>query len=263
MDLQLEGNAGIITASSSGLGKSSATELAREGVNVIINGRNEDKLADAADEIRNHSDSEVVPVQGDIKKREVTENIVETAIDKFGRLDHLVTSAGGPPSGKTLETTDKDWHESFNLLVMSVFRLVKKAAPYILKDGGGTIVNITSISVKEALDSLVLSNSIRMSVIGLAKTLSRELAPKVRVNSVLPGPHRTPRIDGLIDQALEREEFDSRSQALEKWSEDIPLNRIGDPAKLGRLVAFLSSPQSGFINGSAITIDGGSSRSNL
>ncbi len=255
-------NVALVTASSSGLGKGSVRALAAEGVNVIINGRDEEKLAAVARELSEETGAKVLPVQGDIKERETMAKLVDTAVDKFGKLDHIVTSAGGPASGSTLETSEKDWYDGFDMMVMSVFRLVKKAAPY-LRDGGGTIVNITSRSVKEALDSLVLSNSIRMSVIGLEKTLSRELAPEVRVNSVLPGPHHTPRIDGLIEQSLERGEFEDRQAALESWTGNVPLGRIGDPDKLGSLVAFLSSEKASFINGAAIPIDGGSSRSNL
>lgn len=263
MDLQLKGNVAIITASSSGLGNASAKALAEEGVKVVVNGRDKEKLSAAAEEIRETTGSKVLSVPGDIKKRETLEEIVDKTLDRFGAIDHLVTSAGGPPSGETLNTSEEDWYEGFDLLVMSVFRLVKKAVPSLEKGGGGTIVNITSRSVKEALDSLVLSNSIRMSVIGLEKTLSRELAPEIRVNSVLPGPHHTSRIDGLIEQAMERGEIDSRQQGIEEWSESVPLERLGNPEKLGSLVAFLSSPRASFINGAAIPVDGGSSRSNL
>ncbi|MFB6214362.1 MAG: SDR family oxidoreductase [Candidatus Bipolaricaulia bacterium] len=263
MDLQLKGNVAIITASSSGLGRASAEALASEGARVVVNGRDKEKLSATAEEIRESTGSKVLSVPGDIKERETLEELVDRTLDRFGALDHLVTSAGGPPSRKALDTSDEDWYEGFDLLVMSVFRLVKKAAPFLRKGEGGTIVNITSRSVKEALDSLVLSNSIRMSVIGLEKTLSRELAPEIRANSVLPGPHHTSRIDGLIERAMERGEIGSRQQGIEEWSESVPLGKLGNPEKLGSLVAFLSSPRASFINGAAIPVDGGSSRSNL
>jgi len=262
MELDLNGNVAIITASSSGLGKASALALASEGVNVVVNGRNEERLLKTAKEIKRATQASVATLQGDIKKKRTLESMVERALEEYGRLDHVVTSAGGPPSGKAMETSESDWYESFELLVMSVFRLVKEAEPY-LKQGGGTIVNITSRSVKEALDSLVLSNSVRMSVIGLEKTLSRELAPEIRVNSVLPGPHKTSRIENLVKQALERGEIDSREEGLEKWSQGVPMEKLGDPENLGHLVAFLSSSKAEFINGAAIPIDGGSSRSSL
>ncbi|MEM4780643.1 MAG: SDR family oxidoreductase, partial [Halalkalicoccus sp.] len=187
---------------------------------------------------------------------------VDTPVSEFGGLDHLVTSAGGPPSGPFLGTEEEDWYHAYDLLVMSVVRLVKEAAPH-LQEGGGTIVTITSRSVKEAIDSLVLSNSVRMSVIGLEKTLSQELAPEVRANAVLPGPHETARIRELVDQAVERGDYDSYEEGLADWSDGIPLERIGDPIELGDTVAFLSSPLSGFVNGVAVPIDGGAGASNL
>ncbi|MDY7081132.1 MAG: SDR family oxidoreductase, partial [Halobacteria archaeon] len=131
------------------------------------------------------------------------------------------------------------------------------------EDEGGTVVNITSRSVKEAIDALVLSNSVRMSVIGLEKTLSKELAPEVRVNAVLPGPHETSRIQELVEQGVERGDFESYEDGLKEWSEGIPLERIGDPMELGNTVAFLSSEKASYINGVAVPVDGGAGESNL
>jgi len=262
MDLEIEGDAALVTASSSGLGKASATALAREGADVVINGRDEERLEAAADEVRESATGEVVTQPGDLTDPDDTAAMVEATVEAFGGLDHLVTSAGGPPSGPFLETTDEDWYDAYDLLVMSVVRLAREAEPH-LRDGGGTIVNITSRSVKEAIDSLVLSNSVRMSVIGLEKTLSEEFAPDVRCNAVLPGTHETPRIEDLVEQAVERGEHDSYEEGLEAWGEGIPVGRIGDPMELGDTVAFLSSPRAGFINGQAIVIDGGDGASNL
>lgn len=262
MDLQIEGNAALVTASSSGLGKASAKALAREGANVVINGRDEEQLNEAQDEIEEVATGEVVAQPGDLTDAGDIETLVETTVEEFGGIDHLVTSAGGPPSGPFLETEEEDWYHAYDLLVMSVVRLVKEAAPH-LEDGGGTIVTITSRSVKEAIDSLVLSNSVRMSVIGLEKTLSQELAPEVRANAVLPGPHETARIQELVDQAVERGDYDSYEEGLADWSDGIPLERIGDPIELGDTVAYLSSPLSGFVNGVSVPIDGGAGSSNL
>jgi 3-oxoacyl-[acyl-carrier protein] reductase len=263
MDLELNGDTALVTASSSGLGKASATALAREGVNVVINGRDENRLAEASDEISDVATGDVLTRQGDLTVKADIEAMVDAAVSEFGGLDHLVTSAGGPPSGAFLETTDEDWYEAFDLLVMSVVRLVREAEPHLSEHGGGTITNITSRSVKEALDSLVLSNSVRMSVIGLEKTLSRELAPEVRVNAVLPGSHETSRIENLVDSAVERGEFDSYEEGMEVRGESIPVGRIGDPMELGDTVAYLCSDRAGYINGQSIVIDGGSGNSNL
>lgn len=263
MDLDISGNAALVAASSSGLGKASAKALAREGVNVLINGRNEDRLQEAAREIASVATGEVVAQPGDLTDPEAIEQLVDTTVAEFGGLDHLVTSAGGPPSGPFLETTDEDWYDAYDLLVMSVVRLVRACEEPLRADGGGTIVTITSRSVKEALDALVLSNSVRMSVIGLEKTLSKEFAPEVRANAVLPGAHETARIRELIEQAMERGEYDSYEEGLADWGAGNPLERIGDPMELGNTVAFLCSPASGYINGAAIPIDGGSGASNL
>jgi 3-oxoacyl-[acyl-carrier protein] reductase len=263
MDLELAGDAALVTASSSGLGKASATALAREGADVVINGRDEDRLAGAKAEIEEVAAGDVVAAPGDLTVKSDIEALVETAVDEFGGLDHLVTSAGGPPSGAFLDTTDEDWYEAYDLLVMSVVRAVREAEPHLRAGDGGTIVNITSRSVKEAIDSLVLSNSVRMSVIGLEKTLSREFAPDVRVNAVLPGAHETARIENLVEAAVERGEYGSYEEGMEERGSGNPLGRIGDPIELGDTVAYLCSDRAGYINGQAVVIDGGSGGSNL
>ncbi|RQG93385.1 SDR family oxidoreductase [Natrarchaeobius chitinivorans] len=262
MDLGIDGNAALVTASSSGLGKAAATALAREGANVVVNGRDEDRLAAAKADIEKVATGEVLALQGDITEADDVERLVETTVDEFGGLDHLVTSAGGPPSGPFLETDDEDWYDAYDLLVMSVVRLAREAEPHLREGDGGSIVTITSLSVKEAVDSLVLSNSVRMGVIGLEKTISREFAPDVRANAVLPGSHETSRISELVDQAVDRGEYDSYEAGLEDWV-DNPLGRIGDPMELGNTVAFLCSPAAGFVNGESVVVDGGAAGSNL
>jgi 3-oxoacyl-[acyl-carrier protein] reductase len=263
MDFDLDGDAALVTASSSGLGNAAATALAREGANVALNGRDADRLDEAAEALREEATGEVIGLEGDLTDAADVERLVEGTVEAFGGLDHLVTSAGGPPSGPFLETTDEDWYDAYDLLVMSVVRAVREAAPHLREGDGGSIVNITSRSVKEAIDSLVLSNSVRMGVIGLEKTLSRELAPEVRCNAVLPGPHETSRIRDLIEQGVERGEYDSYDEGLAARGEANPLKRIGDPMELGNTVAFLCSPRSGYINGQSVVIDGGLGRSNL
>jgi len=262
MRLDIEENSALVLASSSGLGKASARALAEEGVHVTINGRDEAKLKRSVEELNSRSKGEVQGIVGDITKEEDIRRLVEKTVKNQDGLDHLVTCAGGPPSKAFIDTDDRDWYGSFDLLVMSVVRSVRESVEY-LKKGEGTIVNITSMSVKEAIPNLVLSNSVRMSVIGLMKTLSKELGPEIRANSVLPGPHKTGRIKDLIEEELERGNIRSYDEGLERWTEDIPLNRLGKPSELGELVAFLSSPKSNFIDGAAIPIDGGGSSSNL
>lgn len=263
MDYGIRGNTALVAASSSGLGKASAKALAKAGANVVINGRNEDRLEEAVGDIRTVAAGEVYGVQGDLTNATDIEHLVEQTVQEFGGLDHLVTNAGGPPSGSFMETTDEDWYQAFDLLTMSVVRLVRQSVPHLRENDGGTIVTITSRSVKEAIPSLVLSNAVRMGVIGLEKTLSKELAPEIRANAVLPAPHETDRQRELIQTAVDQGEFESYEEGLDSKGELNPLGRIGDPMELGDIVAYLSSNRSSFINGTAVPVDGGQGASNL
>jgi glucose 1-dehydrogenase/3-oxoacyl-[acyl-carrier protein] reductase len=261
MDLGLAGNSALVTASSSGLGRASAKALAEAGANVAICARGEEQLEDAKAEIVEAGDGDVVAVPTDITDPDEIEALVDATVEEFGGLDHVVTSAGGPPSGPFLDTTERDWYEAYDLLVMSVVWLTKTAHPHLVESDAGTIVNVTSTSVREAIDGLVLSNSVRRAVIGLMKTQAREWAPEVRVNAVLPGAHETPRIQELVEAAVERSEYDSYDEGLASWADDIPMDRVGDPRELGDAVAFLSSDRASFVNGVAMPVDGGRLRS--
>jgi 3-oxoacyl-[acyl-carrier protein] reductase len=265
MDFGLSGDVAVVTASSSGLGKGSAIALAREGANVVLNGRDTARLDEAVEEVRETA-ADGATVRGhavDITDPDGPAALVEAAVETFGRLDHLVTSAGGPPPGLLLDTDDEDWYEAFDLLVMSVVRAVRAAAEYLRADDGGTVVNITSRTVKEASDSIVLSNSVRMAVIGMQKTLSRELAPEVRANAVLPGAHETSRIQNLMSDAVDRGEHDDYEAAREARMSGIPVGFMGAPTDLGNAVAFLCSDSARYLNGVAVPVDGGEHRFTL
>ena len=261
MDLGIDGNAALVTAGSGGLGLASAEALAREGVNVAVCGRDKARLERANERLTAAGDGDVLAVQADITDRDAVEAFVDETVETFGGLDHVVTSAGGPPSGSFLNTTERDWYQAYDLLVMSVVWTVKAAHPALVDVDGGTLVTITSRSVHEVIDDLVLSNSVRRAVIGLMKTLSHEFAPEIRANAVLPGAHETSRIEELVEQAVERGDFDSYEDGLAAWSQGIPLDRVGDPRELGEAVAWLSSERSSYVSGTAIPIDGGSTRS--
>ncbi|KZN25175.1 oxidoreductase [Haladaptatus sp. R4] len=261
MDLGLEENTALVTASSSGLGLASAKALAREGANVVICARSEEGLEEAKAEIEELGGGDVLAVPTDITDPDEIEALIELTVDEFGGLDHLVTSAGGPPSGPFLDITERDWYAAYDLLVMSVVWLTKQAHPYLVDSDAGTVVNITSTSVREAIDGLVLSNAVRRGVIGLMQTQAREFAPDIRVNAVLPGSHETPRIRELVEQSLERGEYDNYEEGLADWADGIPMERVGDPKELGDVVAFLSSDRASFVNGVALPIDGGKLRS--
>lgn len=262
MDLGLEGNVALCTAASSGLGLASAEALAEEGAHVAVCGQTPAHLDAARERLRQTGSGDVLAVEADITDQaELTAFVAET-VERFGGLDHLVTSAGGPPSGPFLDTDDEDWYDAFDLLVMSVVRLVREATPH-LRNGGGTVTTVTSGSVKEAIDSLVLSNSVRMSVVGLEKTLSAELAPEVRANTVLPGSHETPRIEELVEQGVDRGDYPDYETGVAEWSAGTPMERIGQPEEFGDVVAFLCSERASYVNGAAIPVDGGAHASNL
>ena len=261
MDLEIDGNVALVTAGSGGLGLASAEALARADAHVAVCGRNRERLDEAYEQLDSIGGGDVLAVQADVTNRDDVHAFVDETVETFGRLDHVVTSAGGPPSGPFLDTTTEDWYDAYDLLVMSVVWTVNAAQPSLVEDGGGTIVNITSRSVHEIIDGLVLSNSVRRAVIGLMKTLSHEFAPEIRVNAVLPGSHETNRIEELVEQAVERGDFDDYDEGLAAWGEGIPLERVGDPQELGEAVAWLSSDRSSYVSGAALPVDGGSTRS--
>ncbi|EJN59732.1 SDR family oxidoreductase [Halogranum rubrum] len=261
MNLELEDDVALVTASSAGLGYGSAESLAEAGANVVVCGRDAEKLATAETALEGVGTGRVVGVEADITDPDSIENLVEVTVDEFGGIDHLVTSAGGVPPGTFDEMTEKEWYGAYDMLVMSVVWTVKTAAPYLKQSEAGTVTCITSTSVQEAIDGLVLSNAVRRGVIGLVKTLAREYAPNVRANAVLPGAHETARIEELVEDSVDRGEYDSYDEGLQSWADDIPLGRVGDPRELGDVVTFLASRRASFVNGVALPVDGGRLRS--
>ena len=260
MDLGIDGNAALVTAGTAGLGLASAEALAKGGADVAVCGRDGDRLDRAEGRLSAVGDGDVRAVRADITEPDDIEAFVGSTVEAFGRLDHVVTSAGGPPSGPFLDTDDGDWYDAYDLLVMSVVRTIRTAHPALSADGGGTVVTITSRTVKEVLEGLVLSNAVRRAVLGLTKSLADEFAPEIRVNTVLPGPHETDRIEELIEADVERGEYGSYEAGLGAWADDVPLERVGDPRELGDTVAWLSSERSSYVDGAAVPVDGGSMR---
>lgn len=260
MELGLDGDSALVTAGSSGLGLASAEALAAEDAHVAVCGTTPAHLDTARERLNATGNGDVLAMKADITDRGAIEGFVEETADAFGGLDHVVTSAGGPPSGSFLDTDDEDWQRAHEMLVMSVVRTTRAAHPHLVA-GKGNVVNITSRSVKEVIDGLVLSNAVRRGVLGLMKTLSHEWAPDVRVNAVLPGAHETSRIEELVEQSVGRGEYDSYEAGLEAWSDGIPMKRVGEPAELGETVAWLCSDVASYVTGTAIPVDGGSTRS--
>ncbi|ELZ94978.1 glucose dehydrogenase / 3-oxoacyl-[acyl-carrier protein] reductase [Haloferax mucosum ATCC BAA-1512] len=260
MDLGIDGDTVVVTASSAGLGRASAEALADEGANVVICGRDPERLADAEAELADLA-GDVLGVETDITSKADIDALVEAAVEAFGGIDHVVTSAGGVPPGGFADTTEEAWYGAFDMLVMSAVWTVEAARPYLEASDAGTITCITSTTVNEVADDLILSNAVRRGVIGLVKSLSRELAPSVRVNAVLPAAHETSRIEELVEASVERGDHDTYEAGLQSWADDIPLGRIGGPRELGDVVAFLASDRASFVTGACIPVDGGRLRS--
>jgi len=189
MDLGIKGKSALVAASSKGLGKAIALELAREGARVIITSRKPENLSRAAEEIRALG-AEVQAFRADLTVKEDIDNLIKKALDVYGSIDILVTNAGGPPPGTFEDFNDEDWLKAFNLTFLSAQRLIKGVLPHMKEKKWGRIIGLTSVSVKQPLDNLVLSNAIRSAVVGLFKTLSRELAPyNILVTALLLGSH--------------------------------------------------------------------------
>lgn len=260
MDTGLRGKVAVVSAASKGLGKAAALALAGEGANVAICSRDETTLAATAEEIRAATGVDVLPVTADVRKAEDIARFVEQAASHFGQINILVTNAGGPPPGTFDKITDADWQTAFELTLMSAVRLIRAVLPHMRRAGGGRIVNITSYSVKQPIPGLLLSNSIRPAVIGMAKTLSFELAKdKILINNVCPGDHETDRMLEL-DGAQATREGRSMEDVRNDKVKSIPLGRRGAPSELAALIVFLCSEKAAFMTGTTIQNDGGSYR---
>ncbi|MBN1314013.1 MAG: SDR family oxidoreductase [Anaerolineales bacterium] len=263
MDLGLENQVVLVAASSSGLGAAVATTFAQEGSRVVICSRNRERINERADEIRQTTGALVLPVQADVTVQSDVDRLVKETIDRFGALNILVTNAAGPPSGKFLDFSPGDFEDAFQLNMMSTVRLCYAAVPHMLSQGSGSIVTITSLSVKQPLDNLILSNSIRLGVIGLTKSLANELGPKgIRVNSVLPGWTRTSRVEELLQSraALNNTTPDTEAARIIR---QFPLGRMATPEEFARVTVFLASPAASYVHGVAWQVDGGAIQSVL
>jgi 3-oxoacyl-[acyl-carrier protein] reductase len=261
-DYQLHGRVALVTAASRGIGRGIAEALAAEGVRLVIASRDQAAISRTADEIANAYRAEVVPVAADVSSADAAERLVSAAAERFGGLDILVNNSGGPPGGRFTDFDDAAWQSAFDLLLLSVVRMVRAALPYLRTSGAGRIINVESSSVKEPIPGLILSNSLRAGVAGLAKTLADELAPdQITVNTVLPGQILTDRLRGGFVEPAGRAGVDVDELARAEVAKVVPLGRVGEPADLANLVAFLCSELASYLTGLVVAVDGGRIRS--
>jgi 3-oxoacyl-[acyl-carrier protein] reductase len=258
MDLGLNGKKALITGSSSGLGLATALALAAEGAQVAINGRDAARLEQATAQVQRVSATPVVHLSGDLSDPQVPAGLVANAVTAMGGLDILITNTGGPRTGPFVDLSDADWARAVDLCLMAHVRLIRAALPALQQSHAAAVLTITSISVKQPIDQLILSNSVRAATIGLTKSLALELGSQgIRVNSILPASTATDRIQHLMQNRAQQNgtslEEELRKQALES-----PLGRIAAPEEFARVAAFLVSPAASYLTGVMLPVDGGS-----
>jgi len=257
MDLGLKGKVALISAASKGLGKAAAMELSKEGASVAIAARGEKTLQATADEIRDLTGGRVLPVRADVSLLAEVEALVSTVMAEFGHIDILVNNAGGPRPGQFTDMTDQDWLSAVDLNLMSAIRLTRLVLPGMREQRWGRIINITSVSVKQPLPTLILSNTARAGVVAMAKTLSGQVAAEgITVNNVCPGYALTDRVRNMAS-ARAQAEGKSAQEIIATWESTIPARRLGKPEELAALIAFLASERAAYITGTTIQVDGG------
>lgn len=248
MDLGLKDKIAFVAASSQGLGKSVALELAREGAHVILNGRNPELLEATKQEIDGVGAGSVMALVGDLSIAEDRERIVKTILDQYNNIDILVTNTGGPVSGRFETLSQDDWDTTYQLLLGSAVALIRSFLPGMKAQPWGRIISITSQAVKQPVENLILSNSVRASVVGLMKTLASELGEyNITVNNVMPGYTKTNRLTSLI----------AKNPAFAEAVNEIPLKRFGNPEEFAAAVTFLASARASYITGTSLAVDGG------
>ena len=248
MNLGISGKKALVMASSKGLGKAVATELSREGAEVLICSRTEADLIATAQEIKAETGGTIHLAAGDVSTNEGRDTILNVASEKLGAIDILVTNTGGPPFGDFESHSLETWESAYKLLLESTVAMIQAVLPGMKAQQWGRIVTITSQAVKQPVDGLILSNSVRASILGLVKTLANEVGPNnITVNNVMPGYTQTKRLEGLME----------KNPDLHSITEEIPLRRIGQPEEFAAAVTFLCSEKASYITGVSLPVDGG------
>ncbi len=248
MDLGIQNKVALVLASSKGLGKAVALELAIEGAKVIICGTDTDALAATEQEINAVAQHKVLAIVCDITDEVQRKNLVEQSVKAFGAIEILVTNTGGPAAGPFEQFNLDDWKNIYNLLFLSAVDIIQQVLPGMKKKGWGRILTITSVAVKQPADNLISSNAVRTSLLGLVKSLSNEVAIHgITVNNILPGYTSTNRLQGLIE----------KNPKVNEVKETIPMKRFGTTAEFAAAAAFLVSERASYITGQSLAVDGG------
>jgi 3-oxoacyl-[acyl-carrier protein] reductase len=257
MDLGLKGRGVIVAASSQGIGRAAAESFAREGAQVAMCARTEEVLNEAAEAIRKATGGEVLAEPVDVTDAGQVQRFVELVGKRFGRIDVCVTNAGGPPAKNFLSLSPDEWRKAVDLNFMSVVHLAKAVIPYMQRHRWGRIVTITSVTVKQPVAELIMSNAVRAAVVGLVKSLSNEFGKDgILVNNVGPGYTATERLEELAGvRALAA--GSSPEQIYQSWAQEIPARRLGTPQEIADLIVWLSSERASYITGQTILADGG------
>lgn len=263
MDLGLDEKVAIVAASSKGLGKASALALAREGARVTICARTASDLEGAAAQIRQETGAEVLAVPADLSRAADIENVVRSTVERFGGVDVLVDNSGGPARGTFADLTDDDWRQAFEVVTLNFVRFVRAVTPYMRNRQWGRIIGIQSMSVKQPVNNIDLSNGTRPGIAGLMKAIMPDLAKDgITINLVLPGMFATARLlPSLANGTGQANQADQAALAQIARVAEIPMGRLGDPVELGNLVAFLASERASYITGAVYQVDGGIIRS--
>lgn len=257
MDLGLSGKVAVVAASSQGLGRAIAHELAAEGASVVMCARGEARLVRAAEEVAAATRARVVPVVADVSKASDVARLAEAARGAFGHVDVVVTNSGGPAPGTFESTKPEAWQAAFEIVLMSAVELIRAFLPAMKERRFGRVLNITSITVKQPVENLLLSNALRAAVTGMARTLASEVAPYgITVNNLLPGYTRTERLTELAEVAAARDGT-APADFYARLEREIPARRLGDPRELAALAAFLASERAAYVTGQSIAVDGG------
>lgn len=256
MDLGLKGRVAFVAAASRGLGRAIAESLAAEGVHIACCARSPE-IRERASELERQYGVSALGIAADVSVADEVARAVADATDRFGKVDILVTNAGGPPPGPFESHGPEAWQRAVDLNLNSVVNLVRGVLPGMKERKWGRIMNVTSIAVKQPVDGLILSNSVRAAVTGFARTLANEVAPhNITVNNLMPGYTRTERLDALAE-ANAKAKGTTHAEAFAQWEQQIPMGRLGDPKEFAALAAFLASEQAGYITAQSIAVDGG------